>query len=93
MMGKVSVAGTQAAVVLPAVPAIALLRSASDPNAASVFVIEGEQDNTVARLRTFRLGEFAGSRITALAGLKTGERVVTGGKQNLVDGALIRVAE
>jgi hypothetical protein len=28
-----------------------------------------------------------------LAGLKKGERVVTGGKQNLVDGAIIRVAE
>jgi hypothetical protein len=28
-----------------------------------------------------------------LAGLKKGERVVIGGKQNLVDGALIRVVE
>ena len=37
--------------------------------------------------------DFVGSRITVLAGLKAGERVVTGGKQNLVDGALIRVVE
>jgi RND family efflux transporter MFP subunit len=93
MMGKVLVAGTQSAALLPAVPAAALLRSPSDPNAASVFVVEGEPAKKVARLRTIRLGQFAGSRVTVLAGLKKGEPVVTGGKQNLVDGALIRVAE
>ena len=93
MMGKVSVPGTQSAVLLPAVPATALLRSPSDPNAASVFVSDGGSEKALARLRTVRLGEFAGSRVTVLAGLKKGERVVTGGKQNLVDGALIRVVE
>lgn len=93
MMGKVSVPGTQRSVLMPAVPAIALLRAPSDPNAASVFVIDGAPQKAVARLRTVRLGEFAGSRVTVLAGLKKGEQVVTGGKQNLIDGALIRVAE
>ncbi len=93
MMGKVSVPGTQPAALLPAVPATALLRSPSDPNAASVFVVEGGPAKSLARLRTIRLGQFAGSRVTVLAGLKKGEPVVTGGKQNLVDGALIRVAE
>ena len=93
MMGKVSVPGTQSAALLPAVPVTALLRSPSDPNAASVFVVEGGSAKTLARLRTIRHGQFAGSRVTVLAGLKKGERVVIGGKQNLVDGALIRVAE
>jgi RND family efflux transporter MFP subunit len=93
MMGKVAVPGTQSASLLPAVPAIALLRSPSDPYAASVFVIDGGSEKVLARLRTIRMGEFAGSRVTVLAGLKKGERVVTGGKQNLVDGSLIRVAE
>ena len=93
MMGKVSVPGTQSAALLPAVPATALLRSPSDPNAASVFVVEGGSAKNLARLRTIRLGQFAGSRVTVLAGLKKGERVVIGGKQNLVDGALIRVVE
>jgi len=93
MMGNVAVLGNQPAVRLPAVPVTALLRSPSDPNAASVFAVEGASDKTLARLRTIRLGEFRGSRITVLAGLKAGERVVTGGKQNLVDGAPIRVAE
>jgi len=93
MMGKVLVPGSQPAALLPAVPATALLRSPSDPNAASVFVVEGGPAKSVARLRTIRLGQFVGSRVIVPAGLKTGERVVTGGKQNLVDGALIRVAE
>ncbi len=93
MMGKVSVPGSQPATLLPAVPATALLRSPSDPNAASVFVVEGGSAKGVARLRTVRLGQFVGSRVTVLAGLKKGEPVVTGGKQNLVDGAPIRIAE
>jgi RND family efflux transporter MFP subunit len=93
MMGKVSVPGSQPAALMPAVPATALLRSPSDPNAASVFVVEGGSAKSLARLRTVRLGQFVGSRVTVLAGLKKGEPVVTGGKQNLVDGALIRVAE
>jgi RND family efflux transporter MFP subunit len=93
MMGKVSVPGTHRAEMLPAVPAMALLRSPSDPNAASVFVIESASGSTQARLRTVRLGQFAGSRVSVLAGLKKGETVVTGGKQNLVDNALVRVVE
>jgi RND family efflux transporter MFP subunit len=93
MMGKVAVPGSQSAALLPAVPATALLRSPSDPNAASVFVVEGGSAKNVARLRTIRLGQFVGARVTVLAGLKKGEPVVTGGKQNLVDGALIRIAE
>jgi RND family efflux transporter MFP subunit len=91
MMGKVSVPGTQSATLLPAVAATALLRSPSDPNAASVFVVDGGSAKNLARLRSIHLGQFAGSRVTVLAGLKKGEAVVTGGKQNLVDGALIRV--
>ena len=93
MMGKVSVPGTEPAALLPAVPATALLRSPSDPNAASVFVTEGESGKTLARLRTIRLGRFDGSHVTVLAGLKKGETVVTGGKQNLVDGALVQVTK
>lgn len=93
MMGKVLVPGSQPTSPLPSVLATALMRSPSDPNAASVFVIEGGPARTKARLRTIRLGQFVGSRVTVLAGLKRGERVVTGGKQNLVDGAVIRVAE
>jgi RND family efflux transporter MFP subunit len=93
MMGKVSVPGSQPAALLPAVPATALVRSPSDPHAASVFVVEGELEKSFARIRTIRLGQFAGSRVAVLAGLKEGERVVTGGRQNLVDGAAIRIVE
>jgi multidrug efflux pump subunit AcrA (membrane-fusion protein) len=69
------------------------LRAPSDPNAATVFVIDSASGKPFARLRTVRLGQFVGSRVTVLGGLKKGERVVTGGKQNLIDGAAIRVAD
>jgi multidrug efflux system membrane fusion protein len=93
MMGKVSVPGSEASVLMPGVPVTALLRSPSDPNAASVFVAEPGPAKCQARLRTVRLGQFVGSSVIVLAGLKKGEPVVTGGKQNLVDGAVIRIAE
>jgi RND family efflux transporter MFP subunit len=93
MMGEILVPGSQPPLQLPAVPASALLRSPSDPNAASVFVVDSGSQPTLARLRTIRLGNFVGSRATVLAGMKEGERVVTGGRQNLVDGAVIRVVE
>ncbi|MDX2181168.1 MAG: efflux RND transporter periplasmic adaptor subunit [Bryobacteraceae bacterium] len=93
MMGKVSVPDNSGSAPLPAVPAAALLRSPSDPNAAAVFVMEGGPGQAVARLRSVRLGQFAGSRVVVAAGLNPGERVVTGGRQNLVDGAAIRVVQ
>jgi hypothetical protein len=79
--------------VIPSVPVAALLRAPSDPNAASVFVIDRAPGKSVARLRSIRLGQFVGSRVTVLAGLKKGEAVVTGGRQNLMDGSIIRVAD
>jgi RND family efflux transporter MFP subunit len=91
MMAKVLVPVNQPSSVLPAVPATALLRSPSDPNAASVFVVESGPDGVLARLRSVRLGQFVGSRATVLAGLNEGERVVTGGRQNLVDGQAVLV--
>jgi RND family efflux transporter MFP subunit len=93
MMGKVSLPGSLGPLELPVVPAISLLRSPSDPNGAAVFVVEGTSQEPVARLRTIRVGQFAGARATVLAGLQKGERVVTGGRQNLVDGSRVRVVE
>lgn len=93
MMGKVRLPGIQSGASLPTVPSTALLRSPSDPHAATVFAVTGGAVEPVAKLRSIRLGDFVGSRVTVLAGLSRGERVVTGGRQNLVDGARIRVAE
>jgi hypothetical protein len=56
-------------------------------------VVEGQPENAQARLRIVRIGDFVGSRVTVLSGLTKGESVVTGGKQNLVDGSPIRVVE
>jgi hypothetical protein len=58
-----------------------------------VFVLDAGSGSSLARLRTIRLGNFVGSRATVLAGVKEGERVITGGRQNLVDGAPVRVVE
>ena len=94
MMGKVSVPGTQSAAPAARGPGYRTAAVTFGSQCRLCFRRRGRiGTNDLARLRTIRLGEFAGSRVTVLAGLKKGERVVTGGKQNLVDGALIRVVE
>ena len=94
MMGNVSVAGKSAAGPAARGPGdCAAAVSLRIPMLPLSSPSRADPIRLLARLRTIRLGHFVGSRITVLAGLKEGERVVTGGRQNLVDGAPIRVME
>ncbi|MCK5505370.1 MAG: efflux RND transporter periplasmic adaptor subunit, partial [Thermodesulfovibrionia bacterium] len=45
----------------------------------------------VARLRRIKTGIYQGKIVQILAGLKPGERVITLGKENIIDGSLIRI--
>ena len=54
-----------------------------------VFVVEGGAKGAVARQKMVKLGELMGNQYVVLDGLKTGERVVVEGSQNLVDGATV----
>ncbi|MCK4906212.1 MAG: efflux RND transporter periplasmic adaptor subunit [Spirochaetes bacterium] len=45
----------------------------------------------VARLRRVKTGLYRGKIVQILAGLKPGERVVTLGKENIIDGSLIKI--
>jgi RND family efflux transporter MFP subunit len=54
-----------------------------------VFVAEVQNDRLVARQRPVSLGELGSRGYTALAGLKAGDRLVTGGVQKMSDGAPI----
>jgi len=53
------------------------------------FVVEGGGKSAVAHEKILKLGELIGNQYVVLDGLKTGERVVVEGSQNLVDGAAV----
>lgn len=69
------------------IPLNAVLRSARDPNAFSVFVLEGEAQRAAARMRDVQLGEVIGNSVSVTDGLALNQRVVTVGGSLLRDGA------
>lgn len=57
------------------------------------FVAEDDNGKVVARQRPVELGEITGNDYTVLNGLKTGEKVVVSGGQNLADGMPIAIQQ
>jgi RND family efflux transporter MFP subunit len=51
-----------------------------------VFVVDGNGKSEVAHQKIVRLGEMTGNNYTVLDGLKSGDRVVIEGGQDLIDG-------
>jgi len=56
------------------------------------FVVEGSGKSQVAHQKVLTLGEMVGNDYAVLDGLKTGDRVVVEGAQNLVDGVTVTEA-
>jgi len=73
-----------------AVPVSAVVKS-SRPDGFAVFVAEGPDHATVARLRDVALGRIAGNRVEVASGLRSGERVIVSGASLLVDGERVRI--
>ena len=74
-----------------AVPLTAVLKSPADPDGYAVFVLAGDGDNAVAKVRPVKLGEVVGNRILVTSGLAAGERVVVTGTTIVSDGDRVRV--
>jgi len=73
------------------VPVDALVRSRNDPQGYAVYVVDTDQDGTVARLRDVTIGQVYGNRIGITSGLEPGDSVVVVGINTVSDGARIRV--
>jgi RND family efflux transporter MFP subunit len=56
------------------------------------FIVEGSGKSQVAHQKVLTLGEMVGNDYAVLDGLKSGDRVVIEGTQNLVDGATVTEA-
>ncbi|HET6334439.1 MAG TPA: HlyD family efflux transporter periplasmic adaptor subunit [Polyangiales bacterium] len=69
------------------IPLTAVLRSPRDPNAFSVFVLDGDDTRAAARMRDVQLGEVVGNSVTVTDGIALNQRVVTVGGSLLRDGS------
>ncbi len=74
-----------------AVPLTAVLKAPSDPDGYAVFVLAGDGENAVAKVRPVKLGEVVGNRILVTSGLAAGEKVVVTGATIVSDGDRVRV--
>jgi multidrug efflux pump subunit AcrA (membrane-fusion protein) len=74
-----------------AVPLTAVLKSPAESDGYAVFVLAGEGNSAVAKVRSVKLGEVVGNRIVVTSGLAAGERVVVTGTTIISDGDRVRV--
>lgn len=60
-------------------------------NGYQVFLVEEENEQSVARARPVRLGPSSGNRVVVEEGLAAGDRLITVGQQLVDDGSRVRV--
>ncbi len=72
------------------VPLEAIVKPAAGPAEYGVFVVEGDGDAQVAKLRPVMLGEVVGNAIV-VAGVGVGQRVIVRGATLVTDGQRVRV--
>jgi RND family efflux transporter MFP subunit len=76
-----------------AVPISAVLRSKQNPTGYALFVVETQNDKTVARLQDVQLGDVHGNRIAVLGGVSNGQQVIVSGVTTVWDGGLVRIIQ
>lgn len=74
-----------------ALPLTAVVRAPADPRGFAVFVVEGGDRKTIARIRQVKLGDVIGNAVQVNDGLKPGERVIETGATQVSDGEPVRV--
>lgn len=73
------------------IPLNAVLRPPGQTDGYAVYVVDGPEANTVARLRTVTLGEVVGDAVVAESGLQAGERIIMTGATLVTDSQRVRV--
>jgi RND family efflux transporter MFP subunit len=91
MVASLSLPVSATSALAPLVPLSAVVRSPAHAEAFAVYVVQGPDEASVAKLREVELGSFVGNSIPVKAGLKEGERVVVMGASFLSDGQSVRV--
>jgi RND family efflux transporter MFP subunit len=91
MVASLKLAGGAPATSTLALPLTAVVRAPADPRGFAVFVVEGRDRKTIARIRQVALGDVIGNAVQVNDGLKPGERVIETGATQVADGEPVRV--
>lgn len=75
----------------PVVPMTAIVRPKEDPTGYAVFVVQEQDGKHVARVRKVKPGDTVGNMIAIVDGVQLGERVITTGAAQVVDGAPVQI--
>ena len=76
---------------LPVVPLPAVTKSAKDPKAYSVFVVDHKDGRDFVHERTVHLGDPLGIGVAVLDGVQAGENVVVSGTTLVRDGQSVQI--
>lgn len=90
-IGAVQVAEAHTTSPALVVPLSAVVRSKDQPHGYTLFVVQEQAGKQVARLRHVKLGNIFGDMVAVLEGVTSGERVITTGTAQVVDGAPVRI--
>jgi RND family efflux transporter MFP subunit len=90
-IGALEVGEERGTGALPVVPMTAIMRPREDPTGYAVFVVHEQDGKHVARLRKVKLGDTVGNMIAIVDGVQPGERVITTGATQVVDGAPVQI--
>lgn len=91
-IASLQVADERSAGPVAVVPLSAIVRPKDQPTGYAVFVVDDHAGKPVARSRGVKLGETFGNMVAVSEGLQLGERVITTGAAQVVDGDPIRIA-
>ncbi len=91
MIASLAVPETSLADSSVMLPLPAVVRSPHDPRGFATFVIEGDGDATIVKMRDVKLGDVLGNDVLATQGLAVGDRVVCQGATIVTDGAAVRI--
>ncbi|MEI7635707.1 MAG: efflux RND transporter periplasmic adaptor subunit [Syntrophus sp. (in: bacteria)] len=68
------------------IPLNAIIRPRGNPSGYAVFTVAQQEGKSIARMKTVKLGEVVGNRMTVLEGLRVGDQVVGNGAALLQEG-------
>ena len=74
-----------------AVPVVAIVRNAEQPDSFAVMTVQGEDETKSAQLRPVELGDMYGNMIAVKSGLSPGEKVITTGATLVKSGDKVRI--
>ncbi|NOT64181.1 MAG: efflux RND transporter periplasmic adaptor subunit [Acidobacteria bacterium] len=91
MIASLEVAAAAQAPPVTVVPVSAVVRARTQGEQYAVFVVEERGGKQLARSRLVKLGEALGNTIVVLEGVNAGERVITTGATQVLDGQAVQV--